>query len=316
MCNPSAKKHPRSDQQQKSASSAPRQSEVKNAWYPVHIVDKRNDAKPSTVGQPPSSFISEDMTNVTRNVLNKSLNQQAISSSEIKVSSDALKVLVDIPQQPVAPVALPTASAPLTPNVPTDVVDASAPVDTSDITTAPEVEMTDPVYIDDKVSPAMTAPEYPDFVMVVSTLVPGSVDTSPSLQNTQLPDWDMSTLVPGSVDTSPSLQKTQLPDWDSVLTQSQAVSTQSQAVSTLVPVPRRTMSSVITRAMSERSVQDACHVGFWESYNRHMTKKYRDNTPHPELEPKAWVTTAGQPRNGRLYRFGDSLDTALVISSC
>ncbi|MQM23071.1 hypothetical protein Taro_056132 [Colocasia esculenta] len=38
----------------------------------------------------------------------------------------------------------------------------------------------------------------------------------------------------GSVDTSPSLQKTQLPDWDSV-------STQSQAVSTLVSVPRRTV---------------------------------------------------------------------------
>ncbi|MQL81587.1 hypothetical protein Taro_014052 [Colocasia esculenta] len=37
------------------------------------------------------------------------------------------------------------------------------------------------------------------------------------------------------VDTSPSLQKTQLPDWDSVSTQSQAESTQSQAVSTLVP---------------------------------------------------------------------------------
>ncbi|MQL86174.1 hypothetical protein Taro_018706 [Colocasia esculenta] len=38
--------------------------------------------------------------------------------------------------------------------------------------------------------------------------------------------------VPGSVDTSPSLQKTQLPDWDSV-------STQPVAVSTLVSAPRR-----------------------------------------------------------------------------
>ncbi|MQM20835.1 hypothetical protein Taro_053863 [Colocasia esculenta] len=37
---------------------------------------------------------------------------------------------------------------------------------------------------------------------------------------------------PGSVDTSPSLQKTQLPDWDSV-------STQPVAVSTLVSAPRR-----------------------------------------------------------------------------
>ncbi|MQM18868.1 hypothetical protein Taro_051866 [Colocasia esculenta] len=48
-------------------------------------------------------------------------------------------------------------------------------------------------------------------------------------------------IVPGSVDTSPNLQKTQLPDWDSVSTQSQTVSTQSQAVSTLVSVPRRTV---------------------------------------------------------------------------
>ncbi|MQL82115.1 hypothetical protein Taro_014589 [Colocasia esculenta] len=61
--------------------------------------------------------------------------------------------------------------------------------------------------------------------MVVSTLVPGRVDTSPSLQKTQLPDWDnfvmvVSTLVPSSVDTSPSLQKTQLSDWDSMSTQS------------------------------------------------------------------------------------------------
>ncbi|MQL99852.1 hypothetical protein Taro_032583 [Colocasia esculenta] len=28
------------------------------------------------------------------------------------------------------------------------------------------------------------------FCQAVSTLVPGSVDTSPSLQKTQLPDWD------------------------------------------------------------------------------------------------------------------------------
>ncbi|MQM21305.1 hypothetical protein Taro_054343 [Colocasia esculenta] len=58
---------------------------------------------------------------------------------------------------------------------------------------------------------------YTDFVMVVST--------QPLM---------VSTLVPDSDDTSPSLQKTQLPDCDSV-------STQSQAVSTLVSVPRRTV---------------------------------------------------------------------------
>ncbi|MQM05080.1 hypothetical protein Taro_037887 [Colocasia esculenta] len=49
------------------------------------------------------------------------------------------------------------------------------------------------------------------FCQAMSTLVPGSVNTSPSLQKTQLPDWDssqaVSTLVPGSVDTSLSFQK-------------------------------------------------------------------------------------------------------------
>ncbi|MQL81897.1 hypothetical protein Taro_014366, partial [Colocasia esculenta] len=81
-----------------------------------------------------------------------------------------------------------------------------------------------------------------DRVKCVDT-VPSSVDTRPSLQKTQLPDWDsVSTqpvavvkcvdTVPGSVDTRPSLQKTQLPDWDSV-------STQPVAVSTLDPSPRR-----------------------------------------------------------------------------
>ncbi|MQL93425.1 hypothetical protein Taro_026069 [Colocasia esculenta] len=56
---------------------------------------------------------------------------------------------------------------------------------------------------------------YTDFVMVVST--------HPLM---------VSTLAPGSVDTRPRFQKTQLPDWDSV-------STQPVVVSTLVSAPRR-----------------------------------------------------------------------------
>ncbi|MQM04396.1 hypothetical protein Taro_037194 [Colocasia esculenta] len=84
-----------------------------------------------------------------------------------------------------------------------------------------------------------------DRVKCVDT-APGSVDTSPRFQKTQLPDWDsVSTQLvfhedrvkcvdtaPGSVNTSPRFQKTQLPDWDSV-------STQPVSVSTLVPSPRR-----------------------------------------------------------------------------
>ncbi|MQM01159.1 hypothetical protein Taro_033910, partial [Colocasia esculenta] len=68
-----------------------------------------------------------------------------------------------------------------------------------------------------------------DRVKCVDT-APGSVDTSPRFQKTQLPDWDsVSTqpvnrvkcvdTAPGRVDTSPRFQKTQLPDWDSVSTQ-------------------------------------------------------------------------------------------------
>ncbi|MQM04494.1 hypothetical protein Taro_037290 [Colocasia esculenta] len=67
--------------------------------------------------------------------------------------------------------------------------------------------------------------EYPDFVMVVST----QSQAVSTLDRVHCVDT-----VPGSVDTSPGLQKTQLPEWDSV-------STQSQAVSTLVSVTRRTV---------------------------------------------------------------------------
>ncbi|MQL92818.1 hypothetical protein Taro_025448 [Colocasia esculenta] len=62
-----------------------------------------------------------------------------------------------------------------------------------------------------------------DRVKCVDT-TPGSVDTRPRFQKTQLPDYD-------SVSTQP-VAKTQLPDWDSV-------STQPVAVSTLVSAPRR-----------------------------------------------------------------------------
>ncbi|MQL76564.1 hypothetical protein Taro_008953 [Colocasia esculenta] len=68
--------------------------------------------------------------------------------------------------------------------------------------------------------------------------------------------------VPGSVDTSPSLQKTQLPDWDSVSTQpvADSVSTQPVAVSTLVSAPR---SSVLRKwdSVSTHSLVVSTHSG-------------------------------------------------------
>ncbi|MQL97109.1 hypothetical protein Taro_029794 [Colocasia esculenta] len=38
-------------------------------------------------------------------------------------------------------------------------------------------------------------------------------------------------------------------------------------------------------------------------------------TPQPDLDPEAWVDAAGGPRKGRVYGFGDILDTTPVLSS-
>ncbi|MQM22606.1 hypothetical protein Taro_055661 [Colocasia esculenta] len=46
-----------------------------------------------------------------------------------------------------------------------------------------------------------------------------------------------------------------------------------------------------------------------------MADRYAEGTPQPDLDPEAWVDTAGGPRKGRVYGFGDSLDTTPVLSS-
>ncbi|MQL70266.1 hypothetical protein Taro_002578 [Colocasia esculenta] len=46
-----------------------------------------------------------------------------------------------------------------------------------------------------------------------------------------------------------------------------------------------------------------------------MVDRYAEGTPQPDLDPEAWVDAAGGPRKGRVYGFGDSLDTTLVLSS-
>ncbi|MQL80948.1 hypothetical protein Taro_013401, partial [Colocasia esculenta] len=52
-----------------------------------------------------------------------------------------------------------------------------------------------------------------------------------------------------------------------------------------------------------------------ETYDRTMADRYVEGTPQPDLDPEAWVDAAGGPRKGRVYDFGDSLDTTLVLSS-
>ncbi|MQM05393.1 hypothetical protein Taro_038204 [Colocasia esculenta] len=52
-----------------------------------------------------------------------------------------------------------------------------------------------------------------------------------------------------------------------------------------------------------------------ETYDRTMADRYAEGTPHPDLDLEAWVDTAGGLRKGRVYGFGDILDTTLVLSS-
>ncbi|MQM21364.1 hypothetical protein Taro_054403 [Colocasia esculenta] len=52
-----------------------------------------------------------------------------------------------------------------------------------------------------------------------------------------------------------------------------------------------------------------------ETYDRTMADRYAEGTPQPDLDPEAWVDAARGPRKGRVYGFGDSLDTTPVLSS-
>ncbi|MQM21989.1 hypothetical protein Taro_055036 [Colocasia esculenta] len=52
-----------------------------------------------------------------------------------------------------------------------------------------------------------------------------------------------------------------------------------------------------------------------KTYDRTMADRYAEGTPQPDLDSEAWVDAAGGPRKGRVYDFGDSLDTTPVLSS-
>ncbi|MQM21221.1 hypothetical protein Taro_054256 [Colocasia esculenta] len=52
-----------------------------------------------------------------------------------------------------------------------------------------------------------------------------------------------------------------------------------------------------------------------ETYDRTMADRYVEGTPQPDLDLEAWVNVARGPRKGRVYGFGDNLDTTPVLSS-
>ncbi|MQL67846.1 hypothetical protein Taro_000105 [Colocasia esculenta] len=52
-----------------------------------------------------------------------------------------------------------------------------------------------------------------------------------------------------------------------------------------------------------------------ETYDRMMVDRYAEGTPQLDLDPEAWVDTAGGPRKGRVYGFGDNRDTTPVLSA-
>ncbi|MQL76539.1 hypothetical protein Taro_008916 [Colocasia esculenta] len=63
------------------------------------------------------------------------------------------------------------------------------------------------------------------------------------------------------------------------------------------------------------SVSYATHSQKLEAYDRTMADCYAEGTTQPDLDPEACVDAAGGPRKGRVYGFGDSLDTTPVLSS-
>ncbi|MQM12926.1 hypothetical protein Taro_045848 [Colocasia esculenta] len=52
-----------------------------------------------------------------------------------------------------------------------------------------------------------------------------------------------------------------------------------------------------------------------ETYDRTTADRYAEGTPQPDLDLEAWDDAAGGPRKGRVYGFGDTLDTTPVLSS-
>ncbi|MQL74342.1 hypothetical protein Taro_006699 [Colocasia esculenta] len=62
-------------------------------------------------------------------------------------------------------------------------------------------------------------------------------------------------------------------------------------------------------------VSYATHSKKLETYDRTMVDRYAEGTPQPDLDLEAWVDAVGVPRKGRVYRFGDNLNTTPVLFS-
>ncbi|MQM01943.1 hypothetical protein Taro_034702 [Colocasia esculenta] len=53
-----------------------------------------------------------------------------------------------------------------------------------------------------------------------------------------------------------------------------------------------------------------------ETYVEHMVDKHgNDSTQHLEFDPTAWLAATGQPKKGRVFRFGSGLDAGGLINS-
>ncbi|MQM04078.1 hypothetical protein Taro_036874, partial [Colocasia esculenta] len=52
-----------------------------------------------------------------------------------------------------------------------------------------------------------------------------------------------------------------------------------------------------------------------KTYDRTMADRYAEGTPQADLDLEAWVDATEGPRKGRVYGFGDNLDTTPVLSS-
>ncbi|MQM07211.1 hypothetical protein Taro_040049 [Colocasia esculenta] len=68
------------------------------------------------------------------------------------------------------------------------------------------------------------------------------------------------------------------------------------------------------KGMDDYVRESARTITIAETYDRTMVERYAEGTPQPDLDLEAWVDAAGGPRKGRVYGFGDSLDTHPVLS--
>ncbi|MQM18332.1 hypothetical protein Taro_051321 [Colocasia esculenta] len=80
------------------------------------------------------------------------------------------------------------------------------------------------------------------------------------------------------------------------------------------PTFRELFNRTHKRKGTDDYVSESAHT-IAETYDRTMAERYAEGTPQPDLDLEAWVDAAGGLRKGRVYGFGDSLDTTPVLSS-